>query len=230
MCSSDLGTMELPDLPILARGTGKGRAETYPESLASLASDAWSALGDAYLKRTRIQRKQGKPFFIDKLPNNWLHAGFIHLALPNAKIIDARRHPLACGFSNFKQHYARGQSFSYDLEDIGTYYADYVRLMAHLDAVLPGRVHRVFHEAMVEDSEAEIRRLLEACGLAFEDGCLRFWETERAVRTASSEQVRTPIFRDGGDAWQMFEPWLGPLKQALGDALTGYPEAGNPVV
>ncbi len=219
------GTMELPDLPILARGTGRGTVETYPESLGILSANELAALGKSYLERTSIQRRQSRPFFIDKLPNNWLHAGFVHLVLPNAKIIDARRHPLACGFSNFKQHFARGQSFSYDLADIGTYYADYVRLMAHVDAVLPGRVHRVFHERMVDDTEGEIRRLLAACGLPFEDRCLRFWETERAVRTASSEQVRRPIFKDGGDAWKLFEPWLEPLKARLGPALTTYPVA-----
>jgi tetratricopeptide (TPR) repeat protein len=217
------GTMELPDLPLLARGTGRGRDADYPESLAVLDADALRSLGDRYIERTRIQRKTDRPCFIDKLPNNWLHAAFIHLILPNARIIDARRHPLACGFSNFKQHFARGQGFSYDLADIGRYYADYARLMAHIDAVLPGRVHRVYHEAMLADSEGETRRLLEACGLPFEDACLRFWETGRAVRTASSEQVRRPINRDGADAWQPFDRWLAPLKTALGDVLAEYP-------
>jgi hypothetical protein len=157
------------------------------------------------------------------MPNNFAHVGLIHLILPNAKIIDARRHPLACCFSNFKQHFARGQAFSYDLADLGHYYADYVALMAHFDAVLPGRIHRVFHEAMVEDTEAQIRALLDYCGLPFDERCLRFFENPRAVRTASSEQVRRPIYRDGVDQWRRFEPWLGPLKAALGPVLEAYP-------
>ncbi len=223
------GTMELPDLPVLARGTAKGQDATYPESLAELGAETLRDLGNRYIERTRIQRKTDKPFFIDKLPNNWLHTGFIHLILPSAIIIDARRHPLACGFSNFKQHFARGQGFSYDLADMGRYYADYARLMAHVDAVLPGRVHRVFHEALLDDSEGEIRRLLAACGLPFEDACLRFWESGRAVRTASSEQVRRPINRDGAETWQPFAPWLEPLRLALGDVLADYPYGGAAV-
>jgi hypothetical protein len=158
------------------------------------------------------------------MPNNFLHVGLIHLILPNAKIIDARRHPLGCCFSGFKQHFARGQNFSYGLEDIGGYYRDYVELMAHFDAVLPGRVHRVFYEMMIEDTEAEVRRLLDYCGLPFEGACLRFYENERAVRTASSEQVRQPIFREGIDHWRHYESWLGPLKEALGPVLECYPE------
>ena len=207
------GTMELPDMPQLLRQAEKlgGVAALTPEQRAEL--------GRQYLERTQIQRKTGKPFFIDKLPNNWLHTGFIHLILPNATIIDARRNPLSCCFSNFKQHFARGQAFSYSLSDMGRYYADYVRLMDHVDSVLPGRVIRVFHEDMLDDSDASIRRLLEACGLPFEEACLRFWETERAVRTASSEQVRRPIFRDGADAWQAYDAHLDPLRAALGDAM-----------
>ena len=138
--------------------------------------------------------------------------------------IDARRHPLGCCFSGFKQHFARGQHFTYGLEDIGRYYHDYVALMAHFDAVLPGRVHRVFYEKMVEDTEGEVRRLLEYCGLPFEADCLRFYATARAVRTASSQQVRQPIYRDGLEQWRNYEPWLGPLKQALGPVLDAYPE------
>jgi tetratricopeptide (TPR) repeat protein len=212
------GTMELPDIPALC-----ARLEKDERSIASLTRDEVAALGADYLARTRIQRKTDKPFFIDKLPNNWLHTGFIRLILPMAKIIDARRHPLACGFSNFKQHFARGQAFSYGLDDMGRYYADYVRLMAHFDAVLPGAVHRVIHEQLVDDSEAGIRRLLGALDLPFEASCLRFWETDRAVRTASSEQVRQPIFKGGSDQWQAFDPWLGPMKQALGPVLEAYP-------
>ncbi|HEX8256068.1 MAG TPA: sulfotransferase, partial [Allosphingosinicella sp.] len=223
------GTMELPDLIAIAKRLGgrKSRADAtrYPECLAELSADEARALGEEYLERTRVQRKTGKPFFIDKLPNNWAHAGFIRLILPNAKIVDARRHPLACCFSNFKQHFARGQGFSYDLAELGRYYRDYVRLMRHHDAVLPGHVHRVVHEALVEDPEAELRRLLAYLGLPFDAACLRFHENERAVRTASSEQVRRPINREGLDQWKPFEPWLGPLKEALGPVLDAYPEA-----
>lgn len=214
------GTSELPDIPALARWGGN-----YPERLAELPSERWAELGDEYLARTRVQRKTDKPFFIDKLPNNWAHVPFIHLILPNAIVIDARRHPLGCCFSNFKQHYAHGQAFSYALEDIGRYYADYVRLMDHIDRTLPGRVHRVIYERMVDTTEAEVRTLLAACGVPFEEACLRFHETERAVRTASSEQVRRPIFREGTEGWRGFEPWLDPLKSALGDVLTCYPDA-----
>ena len=148
----------------------------------------------------------------------------IHLMLPNARIIDTRRHPMACCFSNFKQHYARGQNFSYSLEDMGRYYRDYVQLMAHFDAVLPGRIHRVIYEQVVADTETEVRRLLEYCGLPFEEGCLRFFENDRPVRTASSEQVRRPIYSEGVDQWRHYEPWLGGLEQVLGPTLTCYPE------
>jgi len=147
----------------------------------------------------------------------------IHAVLPNAKIIDARRHPLACCFSNFKQYYARGQNFSYSLTDMARFYRDYVELMAHFDEVLPGRVHRVIYERTVEDTETEVRRLLAYCGLPFESGCLRFFENERPVRTASAEQVRRPIYRDGIEQWRHYEPWLDPLKDALGPVLEAYP-------
>lgn len=216
------GTMELPDLPHIAARLGP--VAQWPSRLADASPDELREMGEMFLERTRIQRKTGKPFFIDKLPNNWLHVGLIQLILPNARIIDARRHPMACCFSNFKQHFARGQGFTYSLEDIGHYYADYVDFMAHLDRVLPGRVVRVFHEAMVEDSDGEIRRLLAALELPFEENCLRFWETERAVRTASSEQVRRPIFKEGTEQWKIFEPWLDPLKAALGSVLAAYPD------
>jgi tetratricopeptide (TPR) repeat protein len=223
------GTMELPDLIVMARRLGgktATRAESsYPESLADLSPDALKALGEEFLERTRIQRKTDRPFFIDKMPNNFAHAGLIHLILPNAKIIDARRHPLGCCFSGFKQHFARGQAFSYDLADIGRYYADYVALMAHFDAVLPGRVHRVIYERMIADPEGQIRALLAHCGLPFEEACLSPHENDRAVRTASSEQVRRPIFKDAVEHWQKFESHLGPLKQALGPVLDAYPDA-----
>jgi hypothetical protein len=166
-----------------------------------------------------------RPFFIDKLPNNWMFVPFIHLVLPNAKIIDARRHPMACCFSNYRQHFARGQNFAYDLEDVGRYYADYVRLMAHVDAVLPGRVHRVIYERMVDDTEAEVRALLDYCGLEFEPACLEFHKTERAVRTASSEQVRQPIYRDATEEWRAYESHLEPLRAVLGDVVDAYPAA-----
>lgn len=211
------GTSELGDIPVLARSFSD------PDALGRLSAAELCDLGQSYLDRTRIQRKTDRPFFIDKLPNNWAHIGFIQLILPNAKIIDARRHPLGCCFSNFKQHYAHGQAFSYDLSDMGRYYADYVRLMAHVDNVLPGRVHRVIYEQMVNDTEAETRALLTACGLDFEQSCLEFHKTERAVRTASSEQVRQPIFRSGTEGWQGFEPHLSPLRAALGNALSAYP-------
>jgi tetratricopeptide (TPR) repeat protein len=215
------GTMELPDIPHIAAQLGT--IDQWPERLATASPDDLRRMGEAFLERTTIQRKTGKPFFIDKLPNNWIHVGLIHLILPKARIIDARRHPMACCFSNFKQHFARGQGFTYDLTDIGRYYADYVDLMAHFDRVLPGRVVRVFHEEMVEDSASEIRHLLDALGLPFEEACLRFWENDRAVRTASSEQVRRPIFREGTDQWRIFDPWLDELKAALGPVLTAYP-------
>ncbi|MDR3513923.1 MAG: sulfotransferase [Caulobacteraceae bacterium] len=223
------GTMELPDIIAMAKrlgGRGPRDADSaYPGVLAELDAGELAALGQEFLDRTRVQRKLGRPFFIDKMPNNFAHVGMIHLILPNARIIDARRHPLGCCFSGFKQHFARGQAFSYDLTDIGRYYADYVELMAHFDAVLPGRVHRVIYERMVAEPEAEVRRLLDYCGLPFEPACLRFYENDRAVRTASSEQVRRPIFADGVDHWRNYEPWLGPLKDALGPVLDAYPDA-----
>jgi tetratricopeptide (TPR) repeat protein len=214
------GTSELPDIGILARSL-----DGYPASLAAIAPQALRDLGEQYLQRTRVQRHTARPLFIDKLPNNWLHAAFIRLILPNAKIIDARRHPLSCCFSNFKQHFARGQGFSYALEDMGAYYRDYVRLMAHLDRAAPGMVHRVIYERMVEDTEAEVRALLAYCGLPFEPACLAFYQTTRAVRTPSSEQVRRPIYREGTESWKPFEPFLDPLKAALGPVLDAYPQA-----
>ncbi len=221
------GTMELPEITSITRelrGQGSaGQAMPYHDVLEAMDADELRALGERYLQHTRIQRKTDAPFFIDKMPNNFLHIGLIQLMLPNAKIVDARRHPLACCFSGYKQHFARGQSFTYSLDDIGRYYADYVELMAHFDEALPGRVHRVFYEDMVDDTEIQVRRLLEYCELPFEDGCLRFFENKRAVRTASSEQVRKPIYREGVDHWRNYDPWLGPLKSALGPVLDSYP-------
>jgi len=222
------GTQELPDISMIARlvaaRTTRTDGAAYPRALEKFSVDELRALGEQYLEQTRIQRKTPAPFFIDKMPNNFAHVGLIHLILPNAKIIDARRHPLGCCFSCFKQHFARGQNFTYDLTEIGRYYRDYVELMTHFDAVLPGRVHRVFYEQMIEDTEGEVRRLLDYCGLPFEEGVLRFHENKRPVRTASSEQVRQPIFREGMDQWRHFEPWLAPLKQALGPVLAHYPD------
>jgi len=221
------GTIELPDIPQIVRELA-GRTDAdhqggFFDALAALGPAQLRGLGEQYLESTRVHRKTGAPFFVDKMPNNCLYVGLIHLILPNAKIIDARRHPLGCCFSSFKQHFARGQNFTYDLADLGRYYRAYVELMAHVDAVLPGRVHRVFYESMIEDTETEVRRLLDYCGLPFEEQCLRFYENERPVRTASSEQVRQPIFRDGMDHWRHYEPWLGPLKEALGPVLERYP-------
>jgi len=220
------GTMELPDLALMARRFGdqklKSDVSKYPETVGGIDRAELRALGEEYIARTRIQRKTDKPFFIDKMPNNFAHAGLIHLILPNAKIIDARRHPMGNCFSAFKQHFARGQTFSYDLSELGRYYRDYVALMAHVDEVLPGRVHRVFYERMVGDTASEVRRLLDYCGLPFEDACLRFNETQRAVRTASSEQVRRPIFSDAVEQWRNYEAWLSPLRDALGDVVDEY--------
>jgi tetratricopeptide (TPR) repeat protein len=213
------GTTELQDIPVLVRKVGE-----YPKDLLALDATTRHELGEEYLKRASVQRRTDKPFFIDKMPNNWLYVPFIHLILPNAKIIDARRHPLSCGFSNFRQHFAHGQDFAYDLESLGRFYSDYVRFMAHVDTVLPGRVHRVIYERMVDDTENEVRRLLDYCGLAFEAQVLEFYKTERAIRTPSSEQVRRPIYRDATEDWQPYEKYLDPLKTALGPVLDSYPE------
>jgi tetratricopeptide (TPR) repeat protein len=213
------GTAELQDIGAMLAGRG-------PTDIAGLGREEILALGEEYLARTRIHRKTDRPFFVDKMPNNWAHVGFIRLILPQAKIVDARRHPLGCCFSNFKQHFARGQPFTYDLTEIAAYYRDYVTWMEHIDATLPGYVHRVFYETMVDDTSGQTRSLLDYIGLPFEDGCIRFYETRRAVATASSEQVRRPIFRDGLEQWKRFEAWLDPLKTALGPVLDAYPFGG----
>ncbi len=221
------GTTELPDIISMAKEL-RGEADSdeivaYAGVLADKSAAELLELGEQYLERTRVHRKTDRPFFIDKMPNNFLHIGMIQLVLPNAKIIDARRHPMGCCFSNFKQYYARGQNFSYGLTDMGRFYRDYVELMAHYDEVLPGRVHRVFYEQTVADTEAEIRKLLDYCSLEFEPACLRFFENQRPVRTASSEQVRQPIYREGVEQWQLYEEWLDPLKAVLGEVLASYP-------
>ena len=192
----------------------------YPAALADLSAQEVRALGTRYLAQTQVHRVGGTPFFIDKMPNNFRHIGLIHLILPNAKIIDARREPMACCFSNLKQLFATGQEFTYSADDIARYYRTYLDLMRHWDRALPGRVLRVIHEDLVDDLEGEVRRLLSACGLPFDPACLAFHQTSRAVRTPSSEQVRRPINRDGLEQWRRFEPWLAPLRDGLGDALT----------
>ncbi len=216
------GTMELGDVPRLVNALNgrqqQGAAPRYPGVLAELSPAEFARMGEKYLADTRAYRS-GKPFFIDKMPNNFRHIGLIHLMLPNARIIDARRAAVACCFSNFKQLFAAGQEFTYGIEDLARYYRLYVELMDHWNAVLPGRILRVQHEDLVADLEGNVRRLLEFCALDFEPACLDFHKTDRSVRTASSEQVRQPIFKEGLDQWRHFEPWLGPLKQALGSLI-----------
>jgi tetratricopeptide (TPR) repeat protein len=193
----------------------------YPGCLATMPADEIRALGEKYLADTQIYRT-GKPHFIDKMPNNFRHIGLIQLMLPNARIIDARREPMACCFGNLKQLYARGQEFVYSIDDIARYYRTYLELMEHWDAVLPGRILRVYHEDVVNDLEGSVRRILDFCELPFEPACLEFHRTERSIRTASSEQVRQPIFREGLDQWKNYQLWLGSLKDALGDAVERY--------
>lgn len=218
------GTAELPDIDALATSLSPGRRDwdrsiRYLDRLPELSDEQLREFGSLYLERTRTVRKTDRPFFIDKMPSNWAHVGFIKLILPNARIIDARRHPLACGFSNYKQLFGRGHEFSYDLAHIGTYYRYYVHVMAHFDAVAPGMVHRLIHEELVADPAGEIRRLLDFVGVPFDQRCVRFHETDRSVRTPSAQQVRQPIRRDFADQWKAFDAELGPLKEALGPAM-----------
>jgi tetratricopeptide (TPR) repeat protein len=213
------GTMELADIPRLVQDL-QGRetvdsSPRYPGILAELGDADFKRFAQAYLRDTSAYR-MGKPRFVDKMPNNFRHLGLIHLMLPNARIIDARRDPMACCFSNLKQLFASGQQFTYSIEDITRYYRMYVELMAHWENALPGKILRVQHEQVVDDLEGNVRRILDFCGLGFEAGCVDFHETQRAVHSASSEQVRRPINRDGVDQWRHYEPWLGPLKVALG--------------
>jgi hypothetical protein len=223
------GTQELPDVEVMAARLGgdarRASEGAYPDILAVLSPLELTALGEEYLRRAKIHRKTGAPVFVDKMPNNFAHIGLIQLMLPNAKIIDVRRHPVGCCFSAFKQHFAMGQPFTYGLGDLARYYGDYVELMAHFDEVLPGRVHRVIYEQLVAEPEVEVRRLLAHCGLPFEESCLRFYENDRAVRTASSEQVRRPIFTEAMEHWRHFQPWLGPLMRDLAPVLETYPRA-----
>jgi tetratricopeptide (TPR) repeat protein len=211
------GTLELPN--VLSRVQRLRReGQGYPDNLAEISPESYREWGEAYLEDTRIHR-QGAPFFIDKMPNNFRHIGLIKLMLPNAKIIDARRNPMDCCFSGFKQLFAEGQEFSYDLGDIGRYYRDYVDLMDHWAEVFPDQILTVHNEDVIRDLESEVRRMLEFCNLPFESSCLQYWETQRAVKTPSSEQVRRPVSTVGQHQWRRFEPWLAPLKTALGDEL-----------
>ncbi len=222
------GTQELADVQRIVMEL-RGRATDienprFPGVLAELGAEDFRRFGQRYMTDTRIYRTSGRPFFIDKMPNNFRYIGLIHLMLPNAKIIDARREPMACCFGNLKQLFSSGQEFSYGIDDIARYYRTYLELMRHWHEALPGRILKVQHEDVVDDLENSVRRILEFCGLSFEPACLEFHKTERSVRTASSEQVRQPIFREGLDQWRHYEPWLEPLKAALGDALTRYRE------
>jgi len=222
------GTQELPDIQRIVQEL-QGRDvdldhPRYPAILNEIDRERARALGQSYLKGTRPHRVMRRPFFIDKMPNNFRHIGLIQLILPNAKIIDVRRSPMACCFSNLKQLFARGQEFTYSADDIARYYCTYLELMRHWNAALPGRVLNVVHEDVIEDLEGQVRRLLDYCGLPFDPACLDFHQNRRAVRTPSSEQVRRPIFRDGLDQWRAFEPWLGELRTALGGAIDTWRE------
>ncbi len=221
------GTLELPNILAMAYRLRKREKISidgvYPKVLHDLPAETLKELGQQFIEETRIHR-QDAPFFIDKMPNNFRHIGLISLILPNAKIIDARRHPMACCFSGFKQLFAEGQDFTYSLESVGRYYRDYVNLMDHWDKVLPGKILRVQYEDVVADTEAQVHRILDYLGLPFEEDCLEFHKTKRSVRTASSEQVRQPIYKSGLEQWRNFEPWLDPLKEALGpEILKRYP-------
>lgn len=220
------GTMELPNILSLAqklrRGDKMSGTSHYPSVLKTMDAESLRSFGEAYINDTKVHRGQA-PFFIDKMPNNFRHIGLINLILPNAKIIDARRHPMGCCFSAFKQLFHEGQEFSYGLNEVGTYYKDYVDLMDHWDEVLPGKVLRVQYEEVVADLETQVRRILDYCELDFEESCVSFYQTDRAVRTPSSEQVRQPIYKSGVEQWKNFEGNLDPLKQALGPVLKRYP-------
>ncbi|MGH8300425.1 MAG: sulfotransferase, partial [Steroidobacteraceae bacterium] len=224
--SSVEGTQELADVPRIVAGLqGRevaGERPGYPDVLSRMTADDFRLLGEQYLRDTRVYRAARRPYFIDKMPNNFRHLGLIHLMLPNARIIDVRREPMACCFGNFKQLFAQGQAFTYGLEDIARYYRTYLELMRHWENVLPGRVLRVHYEDVVDDLEGSVRRILEYCGLEPQPACLAFHRTARSVRTASSEQVRQPIYREGLEQWRHYERWLGPLREALGDAVHSY--------
>jgi hypothetical protein len=220
------GTQELADIQRIVRAL-RGRDTDlenprYPKVLAELGPQDFRSFGEGFMADTRIYRRTRRPYFVDKLPDNFRDIGLIRLMLPNAKIIDARREPMACCFGNLKQLFSGGQEFSYSIADMAHYYRNYLELMRHWNEALPGRILTVHHEDVVEDLEGNVRRILDFCGLRFEPACLEFHKTERNVRTASSEQVRRPISREGVDQWRNYEPWLGPLKDGLGNALTTY--------
>jgi tetratricopeptide (TPR) repeat protein len=223
------GTRELTDIPNIAREFNSRRnpagLPADPEPVAALERQEIEALAERYLSQTQTYRPLRKPRFADKMLSNFDHLGLLQLMFPQAAIIDVRRHPLGCGFSCYKQLFARGLGFTYSLNEQGRYYRDYARLMEHFDSVLPGRVHRVYYEQLIADPETEIRRLLDYCRLPFESDCLRFYDNRRVVQTISSEQVRVPIYSDAVDQWRHYEPWLGPLKDATGDLVERYPTA-----
>jgi hypothetical protein len=221
------GTRELPLVTSLAERLSRKARAQYPEAVRSLLAEDLCWAGEEYLARAQLHRKTGKPFFLDKMTGNFLHLGLLQLILPNAKIIDVRRHPLASGFANYRHFYLQGAPFAFDLEEMGRYYRHYVELMAHFDAVLPGRVHRIFYEDLVASPEREIRKLLDYCGLPFDESCLRFYVTDRGVLTPSAAQVRQPIYSTAVEQWRNYERWLGPMQAALGDVLTGYPAVPN---
>ncbi|HEY0767934.1 MAG TPA: sulfotransferase [Steroidobacteraceae bacterium] len=226
------GTRELVDIAAIAfelwSRTGAAERAPYPQPVAALDRQETEAFAARYLSRTQAYRALERPRFVDKMLGNFGHIGFIHLMFPHAAIIDARRHPLGCAFSCYRQLFSRGQKFTYDLRELGQYYRDYVALMEHFDVVLPGRVHRVHYEQLVADPEAELRKLLDYCGLPFEEQCLRFYENPRVVHTVSSEQVRQPIYAESVDQWRHFDAWLGPLKETLGDLVERYPTTPPP--
>ncbi len=224
------GTHELPDLGRVARSVGLSRTDrkAYPRAVVDLGPEELAQLGADYLEKTRRHRPEGLPHFTDKLPNNYVHVGFLHLILPNAKIINAKRHPLDSCLGSFKQLFARGQPFTYDQFELGEFYLEYQRLMEHWHEVLPGKVLDVQYEHVVEDLETQVRRILEYCELPWDDACLRFWETDRAVKTASSEQVRKPIYSSAKHRWRNYEQHLGPLIEALEPILKELPEDWQP--
>jgi tetratricopeptide (TPR) repeat protein len=216
------GTTELGVMNTIRDRLGRLAGMNSLEAIARLEPAQFAAIGEEYLEKTRPFRQTGRPYFVDKMPTNWANLALIRLALPNARVIDARRHPMACGFSNFKQNYAAGVGFSYSLETIGAFYRDYWRCMRWFDEMQPGAVHRVINERLIEDPEGEVRRMLDYAGVPFNPACLEFHKTERAIRTPSAEQVRRPINREGVDYWRHYEPWLGDLAQALGPALESW--------
>lgn len=220
------GCGELFEVERLARGLGQPleMQSSWPQAIAGLSADEFRALGETYLNLIRTKRKTERPFFTDKMPFNWPYVGLIHLILPKAKIIDVRRQPMGCCFSNFSMYFSRRTNFASSLEDLCHYYRAYVRTMGHFDHVLPSRIHRVLYEDLVEDLEGEVRKLLDFIGLPFDEACLRFYENSRAIHTPSAQQVRRPVNREGLENWRNYERWLGPLKEALEPVPDVYPD------